>query len=187
MFLPVDVCSPNNIYRSLSRFSRTSYMTFSPKRRVRRVYLTDSFDLTMIDHETQVAYTDCSTTNGVLSLDPLILRFENKTPGFIYGNSGEIMFHPCQRKGPHEMKSATTTMRLRPSTTARILCLGRFKFLGCGTKSHIDTQLRERIRVSISNAMLAIDNSLLRFLASIHSLLSTAMRKFCSQIGRAHV
>lgn len=36
----------------------------------------------------QVAYTDCSTTSGVLSQDPLVLRFNNKTTGFIYGNSG---------------------------------------------------------------------------------------------------
>ena len=36
----------------------------------------------------KVAYTDCSTTSGVLSLDPYELRYNNKTPGFIYGNSG---------------------------------------------------------------------------------------------------
>ncbi|KAI0267102.1 glycoside hydrolase [Gloeopeniophorella convolvens] len=34
-----------------------------------------------------VAYTDCSTTHGVLSLDPLVIRFNNGTPGEIYGNS----------------------------------------------------------------------------------------------------
>ncbi|KIK54373.1 glycoside hydrolase family 2 protein [Collybiopsis luxurians FD-317 M1] len=33
-----------------------------------------------------VAYTDCSTTNGFLSIDPYILRFNNKTAGDIYGN-----------------------------------------------------------------------------------------------------
>ena len=42
--------------------------------------------------ETQVAYTDCSTTSGVLSLDPYVIRFANKTPGFIYGNSGKALF-----------------------------------------------------------------------------------------------
>ena len=36
----------------------------------------------------QVPYTDCSTTHGVLSIDPLVLRFANGTPGEIYGNSG---------------------------------------------------------------------------------------------------
>ncbi|KAE9405255.1 hypothetical protein BT96DRAFT_916211 [Gymnopus androsaceus JB14] len=34
-----------------------------------------------------VPYTDCSTTNGFLSIDPYILRFDNATPGDIYGNS----------------------------------------------------------------------------------------------------
>ncbi|KAI0065586.1 glycoside hydrolase family 2 protein [Artomyces pyxidatus] len=34
-----------------------------------------------------VPYTDCSTTHGVLSVDPLIIRFGNATPGEIYGNS----------------------------------------------------------------------------------------------------
>ncbi|KAL0955666.1 hypothetical protein HGRIS_001893 [Hohenbuehelia grisea] len=33
-----------------------------------------------------VPYTDCSTTKGVLSLDPYVLRFNNGTPGEIYGN-----------------------------------------------------------------------------------------------------
>ncbi|KAG6839869.1 hypothetical protein C0991_010981, partial [Blastosporella zonata] len=33
-----------------------------------------------------VTYTDCSTTKGVLSLDPYILRFDNGTQGEIYGN-----------------------------------------------------------------------------------------------------
>ncbi|TFK44105.1 glycoside hydrolase [Crucibulum laeve] len=33
-----------------------------------------------------VPYTDCSTTKGVLSLDPYILRFDNGTSGEIYGN-----------------------------------------------------------------------------------------------------
>ncbi|KAK7043101.1 hypothetical protein VNI00_008455 [Paramarasmius palmivorus] len=34
-----------------------------------------------------VPYTDCSTTRGVLSLDPYILRLDNKTDGNLYGNS----------------------------------------------------------------------------------------------------
>ena len=36
----------------------------------------------------KVAYTDCSTTNGVLSLEPYVLRFNNGTPGHVYGNNG---------------------------------------------------------------------------------------------------
>ena len=39
----------------------------------------------------QVAYTDCSTTNGVLSFNPYTLRFDNETEGFIYGNSGRSL------------------------------------------------------------------------------------------------
>ncbi|KAG6902502.1 hypothetical protein C0995_015694 [Termitomyces sp. Mi166 len=35
----------------------------------------------------ELPYTDCSTTKGVLSLDPYILRFNNGTPGEIYGNA----------------------------------------------------------------------------------------------------
>ncbi|KAF8069887.1 glycoside hydrolase family 2 protein [Lyophyllum atratum] len=34
-----------------------------------------------------VPYTDCSTTKGVLSLDPYVLRFDNGTQGNIYGNA----------------------------------------------------------------------------------------------------
>ena len=45
------------------------------------------YDLTF-EVQQSVPYTDCSTTNGVLSLDPLVERFENKTPGYIYGNTG---------------------------------------------------------------------------------------------------
>ncbi|KAF9069747.1 glycoside hydrolase family 2 protein [Rhodocollybia butyracea] len=33
-----------------------------------------------------VPYTDCSTTNGFITIDPYILRFDNATPGDIYGN-----------------------------------------------------------------------------------------------------
>ncbi|THU97773.1 glycoside hydrolase [Dendrothele bispora CBS 962.96] len=34
-----------------------------------------------------VPYTDCSTTHGVLSIEPYVLRFSNGTAGNIYGNS----------------------------------------------------------------------------------------------------
>ncbi|KAG7098220.1 hypothetical protein E1B28_000187 [Marasmius oreades] len=34
-----------------------------------------------------VPYTDCSTNNGLLSLDPYILRLNNKTAGNLYGNA----------------------------------------------------------------------------------------------------
>ncbi|KAH9949043.1 glycoside hydrolase [Amylocystis lapponica] len=38
------------------------------------------------EEQCAVAYTDCSTTNGVLTLDPYEIRYANKTPGHIYGN-----------------------------------------------------------------------------------------------------
>ncbi|KAI8981306.1 glycoside hydrolase [Trametes punicea] len=41
------------------------------------------------EEESSVAYTDCSTTSGVLSLDPYEIRYNNKTPGYIYGNGAE--------------------------------------------------------------------------------------------------
>ena len=44
-------------------------------------------------------YTDCSTTNGVLSLDPYELRLNNITPSEIYGNGGQYLYFsnlfPC--------------------------------------------------------------------------------------------
>lgn len=40
----------------------------------------------------QVAYTDCSTTNGALSLEPYVLRLNNLTDGHIYGNAGAYHF-----------------------------------------------------------------------------------------------
>ncbi|KAI0798664.1 glycoside hydrolase family 2 protein [Irpex lacteus] len=43
-----------------------------------------------------VAYTDCSTTSGVLSLDPYEIRYSNKTPGFIYGNSERYNYDASQ-------------------------------------------------------------------------------------------
>ncbi|KAH9895190.1 glycoside hydrolase family 2 protein [Cubamyces lactineus] len=41
----------------------------------------------VMQEQTTVAYTDCSTTNGVLSLDPYLLRLNNLTEGYIYGNA----------------------------------------------------------------------------------------------------
>ncbi|EGO00434.1 glycoside hydrolase family 2 protein [Serpula lacrymans var. lacrymans S7.3] len=43
-----------------------------------------------------VPYTDCSTTHGVLSLDPYVLRFANGTPGYIYGNSERYNYDATQ-------------------------------------------------------------------------------------------
>ncbi|KAJ7816754.1 glycoside hydrolase family 2 protein [Mycena olivaceomarginata] len=43
-----------------------------------------------------VPYTDCSTTKGVLSLDPYILRFNNGTRGNIYGNSERYNYDASQ-------------------------------------------------------------------------------------------
>ncbi|KAL6303534.1 glycoside hydrolase [Sparassis latifolia] len=48
------------------------------------------------EEESSVPYTDCSTTNGVLSLDPYVLRFENKTPGYIYGNTERYNYDASQ-------------------------------------------------------------------------------------------
>ncbi|KAH9932621.1 glycoside hydrolase superfamily [Fomitopsis serialis] len=60
------------------------------------VYLFQDFlyDLTY-EVQQSVPYTDCSTTNGILSLDPLVQRFDNKTPGYIYGNTERlgVSFH----------------------------------------------------------------------------------------------
>ncbi|KAJ7869021.1 glycoside hydrolase family 2 protein [Mycena leptocephala] len=43
-----------------------------------------------------VPYTDCSTTLGVLSLNPYTLRFNNGTPGEIYGNSERYNYDASQ-------------------------------------------------------------------------------------------
>ncbi|KAI0370038.1 glycoside hydrolase [Pilatotrama ljubarskyi] len=48
------------------------------------------------DEESSVAYTDCSTTSGVLSLDPYEIRYNNKTPGFIYGNGERYNYDASQ-------------------------------------------------------------------------------------------
>ncbi|KAI0701284.1 glycoside hydrolase [Cerioporus squamosus] len=48
----------------------------------------------VLEEESSVAYTDCSTTSGVLSLDPYEIRYNNKTPGFIYGNSERYNYDP---------------------------------------------------------------------------------------------
>ncbi|EKM54884.1 glycoside hydrolase family 2 protein [Phanerochaete carnosa HHB-10118-sp] len=51
----------------------------------------------IVSQETNsVAYTDCSTTGGVLSLDPYVIRYDNKTPGFIYGNSERYNYDASQ-------------------------------------------------------------------------------------------
>ncbi|KAF8971934.1 glycoside hydrolase superfamily [Flammula alnicola] len=51
----------------------------------------------IVSSETRsVPYTDCSTTNGVLSLDPYVLRLNNGTPGEIYGNSERYNYDATQ-------------------------------------------------------------------------------------------
>lgn len=45
----------------------------------------------VLSETNSVPYTDCSTTRGVLSLDPYVLRFANGTPGYIYGNTGVFL------------------------------------------------------------------------------------------------
>ncbi|KAI0644693.1 glycoside hydrolase family 2 protein [Trametes meyenii] len=41
----------------------------------------------VMQEQSSVAYTDCSTTTGVLSLEPYVLRLGNLTAGHIYGNT----------------------------------------------------------------------------------------------------
>ncbi|KAI0701287.1 glycoside hydrolase superfamily, partial [Cerioporus squamosus] len=48
----------------------------------------------VLEEESSVAYTDCSTTNGTLSLDPYEIRYNNRTPGFIYGNTERYNYDP---------------------------------------------------------------------------------------------
>ncbi|TCD67218.1 hypothetical protein EIP91_000394 [Steccherinum ochraceum] len=61
------------------------------------VTLFQDFLYDIVSEETHsVAYTDCSTTSGVLSLDPYVIRFANKTPGEIYGNSERYNYDASQ-------------------------------------------------------------------------------------------
>ncbi|KAH8077515.1 glycoside hydrolase family 2 protein [Cristinia sonorae] len=61
------------------------------------VTLFQNFLHDIVSEETRsVAYTDCSTTSGVLSLDPLVVRFANKTPGEIYGNGERYNYDASQ-------------------------------------------------------------------------------------------
>ncbi|KAH8118990.1 glycoside hydrolase [Phellopilus nigrolimitatus] len=48
----------------------------------------------VLNETNSLSYTDCSTTNGYLSLDPYVLRFDNVTPGEIYGNSERYNYDP---------------------------------------------------------------------------------------------
>ncbi|TBU26640.1 glycoside hydrolase [Dichomitus squalens] len=48
----------------------------------------------VLEEESSVAYTDCSTTSGVLSLEPYVIRYNNKTAGDIYGNSERYNYDP---------------------------------------------------------------------------------------------
>ncbi|KAF9010820.1 glycoside hydrolase family 2 protein [Cyathus striatus] len=61
------------------------------------VALFQDFLKDIVTSETRsVPYTDCSTTKGVLSLDPYVLRFLNGTPGFIYGNGERYNYDASQ-------------------------------------------------------------------------------------------
>ncbi|KAF8549672.1 glycoside hydrolase [Imleria badia] len=60
-------------------------------------YLDEEYLYGVVLSETNsVPYTDCSTTHGVLSLDPYVLRFANGTPGYIYGNSEQYNYDATQ-------------------------------------------------------------------------------------------
>ncbi|KIM78863.1 glycoside hydrolase family 2 protein [Piloderma croceum F 1598] len=50
----------------------------------------------VVSETRSVAYTDCSTTHGVLSLEPYTLRLNNATPGEIYGNSERYNYDATQ-------------------------------------------------------------------------------------------
>ncbi|KAJ7710527.1 glycoside hydrolase family 2 protein [Mycena rosella] len=64
---------------------------------VRFVTLFQDFLYDIVASETHsVPYTDCSTTNGVLSLNPYILRLDNRTPGEIYGNTERYNYDASQ-------------------------------------------------------------------------------------------
>ncbi|KAJ6628324.1 glycoside hydrolase family 2 protein [Mycena sp. CBHHK59/15] len=53
------------------------------------------YDIT-VSETRSVPYTDCSTTKGVLSLDPYVLRFNNGTEGEIYGNGERYNYDASQ-------------------------------------------------------------------------------------------
>ncbi|KAG1889956.1 glycoside hydrolase family 2 protein [Suillus subluteus] len=50
----------------------------------------------VVSETNSVPYTDCSTTRGVLSLDPYVLRFANGTPGYIYGNTERYNYNASE-------------------------------------------------------------------------------------------
>ncbi|KAH7906820.1 glycoside hydrolase family 2 protein [Hygrophoropsis aurantiaca] len=61
------------------------------------VYLFQDYLHDIVLSETRsVPYTDCSTTHGVLSLDPYVLRFANGTEGYIYGNTERYNYDGTQ-------------------------------------------------------------------------------------------
>ncbi|KAF7977722.1 hypothetical protein HWV62_2782 [Athelia sp. TMB] len=61
------------------------------------LYLFQDFLYNIVTSETRsVPYTDCSTTKGVLSLDPYELRLNNATAGEIYGNSERYNYDATQ-------------------------------------------------------------------------------------------
>ncbi|KAG1723965.1 glycoside hydrolase family 2 protein [Suillus occidentalis] len=61
------------------------------------VYLFQDYLHNAVISETHsVPYTDCSTTRGVLSLDPYILRLANGTPGHIYGNTERYNYNASE-------------------------------------------------------------------------------------------
>ncbi|KAH7925650.1 glycoside hydrolase family 2 protein [Leucogyrophana mollusca] len=61
------------------------------------VHLFQDYLYGIVSSETKsVPYTDCSTTNGVLSLDPYVLRLGNGTSGHIYGNAERFNYQASQ-------------------------------------------------------------------------------------------
>ncbi|KAH7909288.1 glycoside hydrolase family 2 protein [Hygrophoropsis aurantiaca] len=50
----------------------------------------------VVSESNSVPYTACSTTNGVLSLDPYVLRLGNRTYDHIYGNAERFNYDPSE-------------------------------------------------------------------------------------------
>lgn len=82
----------------------------------------------------QVPYTDCSTTKGVISLDPYELRLNNLTAGFIYGNDGmssSFFKSRPERTYPYEPQKDSITMLMLPSIIPPFRLLGKFRVSVC--------------------------------------------------------
>ncbi|KAH9856333.1 hypothetical protein C2E23DRAFT_857306 [Lenzites betulinus] len=63
---------------------------------------------------TKVAFKDCSTTSGVLSLNPHVFRLDNKTEGFIYGNEAfNHSIYPRSRPSANDKRYRALAVRAK--------------------------------------------------------------------------